>query len=229
VARQPHLRTPRHRIRRPTQSRHMMYFANPVSNSAVKGAMASRVIGFIDTPLQGNKRIEGVTWCADNGCFNDESFDEQRWWDWLQHHAIDACHCLFAVAPDVLGDAEATLVRSLPWLTKIRELGYPAAYVLQDGSDACVPPWDEFDVLFVGGTTDFKLGPIARELVREAKKRGKHVHMGRVNSRRRYRYAEAIGCDSVDGTFLVFGPDRNWPRLRGWIEQPSLFDGEATA
>ena len=50
----------------------------------------------------------------------------------------------------------------------------------------------------------------------EAKRRGKQVHMGRVNSARRYRYAEAIGCDSADGTYIAFGPDVNLPKVLAW-------------
>lgn len=65
-------------------------------------------------------------------------------------------------------------------------------------------------------------------LVAAAKRRGKHVHMGRVNSRRRWSYAEHIGCDSVDGTFLAFGPDANLPRLTGWITQSGLDFGAAS-
>ena len=41
--------------------------------------------------------------------------------------------------------------------------------------------------------------------------------MGRVNSLRRYRYAQAIGCTSVDGTFLAYGPDVNLPELLSWV------------
>jgi hypothetical protein len=28
-----------------------------------------------------------------------------------------------------------------------------------------------------------------------------------------------MGCDTADGTFLVFGPQKNWPRLRHWLAQ----------
>jgi hypothetical protein len=35
------------------------------------------------------------------------------------------------------------------------------------------------------------------------KRAGKWVHMGRVNTDRRIRYAAAIGCDSIDGTKWV--------------------------
>lgn len=92
--------------------------------------------------------------------------------------------------------------------------------------DAAGQTWDELDALFIGGTTAWKLGRHARTLVREAKLRGKHVHMGRVNSGARWRYAEHIGCDSVDGTYLVFGPDENLPKLLAWTT-PSLFGGAA--
>lgn len=199
----------------------MLYFANPCGD-AVIAAMVAGELGLIDTPGQ-RKTTEtnaahaaGVTWCADNGAFSDR-FDETKWWRFLVKNSKHAATCAFAVAPDVVGDAVATLERSRPWLGPIRRLGYPVAFVAQDGSEvAGLIPWDEFDVLFIGGTDDFKLGPAAREVVRRAKDRGKAVHMGRVNSAERFRYALFIGCDSVDGTFLTFGPDTNLPRLRRW-------------
>jgi hypothetical protein len=178
--------------------------------------MHAGTIGYIDTPAQGNKRPAGVKWCADNGCFSDR-FDEAKWWKFLTDNASDSASCLFAVAPDVVGDAQATLERSLPWLPKIRALGYPAAFVAQDGCETVGLPWDEFDCLFIGGSTEWKLGPHARAVIAEARHRGKWVHMGRVNSEKRYRYAHALGCDSADGTFLTFGPDKNLPRLKTWL------------
>lgn len=188
--------------------------------------MQNQQIGYIDTPAQGNVRPAGVTWCADNGCFGKGYPGDEKWIGWLAAHAGDAATCLFATAPDVVGDAAATLERSAPWLQPIRDLGYPAALVAQDGLEDLDIPWEAFDVLFIGGSTAWKLGPAVRAIVKEAKARGKHVHMGRVNSLRRYRYAEAIGCDTADGTFLTFGPDKNLGRLRGWIQnletQPEL-------
>lgn len=210
----------------------MRYFANPTSSRKVHKAMSSGTLGFIDTPAQGNKRPEGVEWCADNGCFNDKAFSYSTWWAWLEANAAHADTCVFATAPDVVGDATATIERSRPWLPKIRALGYPAAFVAQDGLEHLHVPWDEFDVLFIGGTTEWKLGAYVRTLVSEAKARGVHVHMGRVNSLRRFRYAEAIGCDSVDGTYLTFGPDENLPKLMHWVDvvgsQEDLFaiDGD---
>jgi hypothetical protein len=206
----------------------LLYFANPCGD-AVIAAMQAGELGFIDTPAQGNKRPVGVKWCADNGAFSDK-FDESKWWRFLVANAYAAADCLFAVAPDVVGDAKATFERSLPWLPKIRALGYPVAFVLQDGAIDELVPWGDFDCLFIGGSTEFKLGPDARHYVAEAKARGKWVHMGRVNSERRWRYADAIGCDSVDGTFLTFGPDVNLPKLLAWMrnnDQGALFGGVA--
>lgn len=202
-----------------------LYFANPNSPQA-RRAMEEGLIGWIDTPNQGNIRPAGIRWCADNGCFNDAKFDLDKWWRWLQKHD-DVEHCVFATAPDVVGDAAGTIARSAPWLGRIRSLGYPAAFVAQDGADKHPPPWNDFDVLFVGGTTEFKLGPTARQLIAEARGRGMWVHVGRVNSYRRLRAMEALGCNSVDGTCLRFGPDINLARLNRWLNrmhrQPGMF------
>ena len=203
----------------------MLYFANPCTPK-VQAAMLDGLLGYIDTPAQGNARPDGVTWCADNGCFGKGYPGSDVWREWLERNAPAAHSCAFATAPDVVGDAAATLALSLPWLPKIRALGYPAALVAQDGLEALPVPWDAFDALFVGGSTEWKLGRHARHLVREARARGKWVHMGRVNSARRYRYADHIGCDSADGTFLTFGPDVNLPRLLSW-STPHLLEASA--
>jgi hypothetical protein len=37
-----------------------------------------------------------------------------------------------------------------------------------------------------------------------------------------------MGCHSVDGTYLTFGPDTNLPKLLGWLDdqerEPNLFE-----
>lgn len=179
--------------------------------------MTAGLLGCIISPAQGNVLPVGVPfWCADNGAFS-ANFDEGKWWAFLLRYADRASSCAFAVAPDVVADAAATLARSLPWMPRMRALGYPVAYVGQDGQELSPVPWDEFDVLFIGGSTQWKLGPHAAALAAEAKERGKGVHMGRVNSRLRLRYAESIGADSCDGTYIAFGPEKNMARLFGWL------------
>ena len=87
-----------------------MYLANPCG-PAVIDAMCAKRLGYIDTPLQGNRRPEGVIWCADNGCFSDK-WDQAKWWKFLLDNAHDAETCLFAVAPDVVGDALAATIKA---------------------------------------------------------------------------------------------------------------------
>jgi hypothetical protein len=199
------------------------YFANP-STEPVRDAMRAGLLGLIATPRQGNNRLPGVAWCADNGCYSRGYPGDQKWLAWLARNAAYAGDCVFAVAPDVPTDASATLARSCPWLHRIRALGYPAALVAQDGRQHLPIPWDEFNALFLGGTTAWKLGPAGRHLTAQATERGMPVHMGRVNSARRLRYAQHIGCASADGTYLTYAPDTNLPKLLAWLRQ---IDGHA--
>jgi len=103
----------------------------------------------------------------------------------------------------------------------------PAAFAAQDGSEAGLVPWDDIEGGKLAGSTDWKVGPAAQQLAQEALQRGLRVHMGRVNSRRRLRIAEAFGCATCDGTYLTYGPDLNLPRLLAWLAEvhqaPSLF------
>ncbi len=176
-------------------------------------------LGFLLTPRMGNVfDLQAGPWAADNGCFSaGRSFDMSAYLDFLAARRHAVATCLFAPAPDVVGDAAATWRRSECALGQIRQAGFKAALVGQDGLED--PPWDAFDALFLGGTTKWKLSHTARDLTAKAKRRGKHVHMGRVNSETRLRTAALWGCDSADGTFLAFGPDKNTPRLLGWLDR----------
>lgn len=181
------------------------------------------------TPMMGNSLYHGRTWAADTGCFAaPHKHDNDKYLSWLHRHNDIAKQCLFATAPDVVGDAAATLLQSMPMLCAVRDAGYRAALVAQDGMEQCDIPWKHFDALFLGGTTRWKLGNHAAAIVQEAKQQGKWVHMGRVNSLKRLRFAQTMGCDSADGTFVAFGPDINIPKVRHWVQvlnsQPLLFD-----
>jgi len=110
---------------------------------------------------------------------------------------------LFATAPDVPFDWAETLKLSRPWLARIRGLGVPAALVAQEGMTPDGIPWDEFDCIFIGGDDAFKESGLIRRTCREAKRRLKWVHMGRVNGLRRMLIAHDFGVDSVDGTYLL--------------------------
>jgi hypothetical protein len=204
------------------------YLGTP-SGPDVRAAMSAGLIGCMTTPAQGNRIPDGAEFFCDNGKFGNGYPGDEEFFEWLAR-TVDrygADRCIGAVAPDVPFDAVGTLALALPFLARIRELGVPAAFAAQDGCDLLGVPWDHFDVLFIAGSTEWKTGPVAERLAREAKARGKWVHMGRVNSRHRLRIAEWFGCDSADGTYLAFGPDKNLALLRGWLDElhhtPSLF------
>jgi len=194
----------------------MIYLSGVISGSAAK--VKHPRFGYLITPDRGDKlpRTE-VKVAADTGCFtNLAGYSDERYMRLLVDMPVG--RTIFATAPDVLGDHLATARLAIPVLRLIRARGLPAAFIAQDGWEERSTPWDEFDVLFVGGSTGFKFRA-GREAVRVAKWRGKRTHMGRVNSLRRLRAAASIGCDSVDGTFLRFAPDVNIPRLLAWLTQ----------
>lgn len=144
--------------------------------------------------------IQEWPWAADNDAYL--AWDTSRYEAMLER-ITGRRNCLFVTAPDVVGDAAETLRRFWEWLPRLNATRQPVALVAQDGIENTDIPWDFFEALFIGGTTHFKMH--AEWLCAEAKARGKWLHMGRVNTRRRIRYAQSVGCDSVDGTnFSMF-------------------------
>jgi hypothetical protein len=191
-------------------------------------------LGALITPDSGyaiERLDEYETFGVDNAVFGGK-FDPIKFDALLCRISTGGYHysALFAVAPDVFdrnamrGDARATLQRSRPWFARIRRYGIPAALVAQDGLELILDeiPWDEFDVLFLGGSDAFKLGKANpqqwQRLIDTAKAKGKRIHVGRVNSKQRFQWAARIGADSVDGTYLAFGPRVNIARLTEWME-----------
>lgn len=182
----------------------------------MKQAMLDGKVAQITSPLAGNRALgaEGVPWALDNDCFS-ASWNSVRWIKGLQRRR-GIPNCLFATVPDVVGDAVKTLELWHKWHKLVEAFGYRPAFVLQDGCEF-IP--DGVRCVFIGGSTDWKLGRKVRELVKEAKEKGMWVHMGRVNSYTRAKYAKSIGCDSVDGTYIAFGPKINLPKLIKWMER----------
>lgn len=170
------------------------------------------------TPRMRQLPDPGVPWAADNGCYSrPQDYRDDVYLAWLERMAPFRADCLFATAPDRRGDAVATLELSVPVLPLIRALGYPAAFVGQDGAEyAGMVPWSLIDVLFVGGTDAWRHSDALVQLTAEARRRGKRVHVGRVNTRARLQYAVSLGADTADGTVLRFDPSRPMAR---WADE----------
>lgn len=147
---------------------------------------------------------------VDNGRFTD-AWTEPKWRFMLEFYGeLDTC--LFAVVPDCPFDSKGTLEWFWRYEGYVRDLGYPVALATQNGMTSETVPWDAIDCLFVGGDDEHKRGPEARNLMIEAKIRGKHLHVGRVNS------GEAIRdyfwmADSWDGRTLAIHPGQQYASI----------------
>ena len=81
-------------------------------------------LGFMITPNMGNKAGAWRYWGSDTGCFSTKgvrAFRREAYLGWLEKQ--DRSTCLFATAPDVVGDYAATLELAAPVLPEIRARG----------------------------------------------------------------------------------------------------------
>jgi hypothetical protein len=191
----------------------MLYLTGCIpSKPALQADLLAAGIGALLTPFsQRHTPSTDWLWAADNGCFASR-WDEQTWFRWLQSKSNPAS-ALFATIPDVVADHQRTVKRWHQYADQVQQLGYKAAFVLQDGASLRTMPMQQMDALFIGGSTKYKLSEDAQRIVSVCKMENKWIHMGRVNSQRRMQLAFDWGCDSVDGTYLAFAPDSNTPRL----------------
>jgi hypothetical protein len=189
-------------------------------------------LGRLITPRSGNsieKIVDsGCYWAADNDAF--KAWDVERFWLMIGKICqVDTSRLLWVACPDVVSNAQETINRWVEWYPQINALDLPAAFIGQDGLAAIADqiPWDDMAAFFIGGSDGWKLSAEAEYFAREAKRREKQVHMGRVNSSKRTRHAIEIGCDSIDGRSFSAWPDEKIPKGLQWIKKhkqaPSLF------
>lgn len=162
----------------------------------------------------------GRPWAADNDCF--QRLDVEAYWQMITKISrVDRSRFLWVACPDVVGNAQETCNRWFEWFPQLDYLGLLVAFVGQDGIED-IPdqiPWHEMAALFVGGSDKWKLSHAAENLGREAKAKGKWLHVGRVNSRKRIQHCLAMQADSIDGKSYSAWPDRRMPEGLKWIRQ----------
>lgn len=157
------------------------------------------VIPRLTTDLDATER-SGMPWAADNDGFGGFGRAQAVRYEVMCERIAGRDGLRWVTSPDVVGDHAATLELFGQYQPCLAEWGLPAAFVLQNGVTPEAVPWEDCAAVFIGGDDAFKLGPEARACVAEAHHRGHQVHMGRVNSLRRMRYAAELRCHSVDGT-----------------------------
>lgn len=171
------------------------------------------------TPLTNfNAQYPEERFALDNGAFSQ--FRPEHFRALLRKHADRRHLCQFVACPDVVGSAIRTLECFAHWLPALH--GWPVALVAQDGQEHLPIPWEHIHAVFIGGSTGWKIGDKARQVIKAAQVLGKWVHVGRVNTPDRFQYFEEMGVDSIDGTGLA-----RWSHMRSAIadRENGLFAG----
>lgn len=156
------------------------------------------IAGQLLTPLT-RYANSGGTFAIDNGAFS--GFDATAFKNLLAREAANRSRCLFVTIPDVVGSARRTLEI---WRHRAKFAQYwPMALVAQDGAEDLEIPWDEMSAVFIGGRDPWKDSQAAIDIVKAAKTLGLHVHVGRVNTAKRFRLFADAGADTCDGSGIA--------------------------
>jgi len=171
---------------------------------------------------------DGMEWAGDIGCESGPEYvkrcDPDAAFLWLDSMLPYRERCLFVTVPDVVGDAAATI--DAYWRWNQHFTGWPLAFAAQDGQERLTFPGDDWRVLFVGGTTEWKLSRACEGVIRDAQRLGKRIHIGRVNYWKRYAHFRRMpGSEewTCDGTRVRFeGTSRTLVAWAGYMAQPLL-------
>lgn len=156
------------------------------------------------------KRPPPRSWVYDNAVFEDHrngrAFDGDTWIAELPRVLEAERAPDFVVIPDMVASADS-LAFSLSWLPRVPRSTVPLALVVQNGMKPDAIPWDaRFDVVFVGGSVDWKLRT-GGAWAAAAHAHGKRCHVGRVGSMKRVSWAHAAGADSIDSSLPLWSAE----------------------
>lgn len=156
-------------------------------------------VGILNTPFSYKKPPFYLPFALDNGCFT--RWDEKEFFLMLRKVSLLREQPLWVCVPDVVADAEQTNKR---WHKYHHRIDFKKAFVVQDGHEPQDVPKEAYAV-FVGGSTNWKLNN-----AHKFKDASDWLHIGRVNTETRLRWAEEIGADSVDGTGFFRGRKKQY-------------------
>lgn len=167
----------------------------------------------------------GCRFMLDNGCFSGK-FEFIQWLRNIEAACEFYDQCIGVILPDavildskgnfVKGDWLGTLHQFYAYIHILEEYGMPAAYALQDDHPIEKVPFDDIQCLFIAGSTVYKESAQAKEIGLEAKRRGIHVHVGRVSSIRRMEICDY--ADTFDGTTFRWQPAVKHARFDPYLE-----------
>jgi hypothetical protein len=179
------------------------------------------IAGQLLTPLTRYSNFGG-TFAIDNGAFS--GFDATAFKNLLAREDTHRTKCLFVTIPDVVGSARRTLEI---WRHRAKfAQHWPAALVAQDGIEDMEIPWGDMATVFIGGRDPWKDSQAALDIVKTAKALAVHVHVGRVNTAKRFRLFAEAGADTCDGSGIAMYDHMLDALVRemSGVPAPTLFD-----
>jgi hypothetical protein len=199
----------------------------PSNNSGIQvgylaGKFQSRIGWLISPESKWAIPPKWMPYAIDNGAYG--AFLRKEPWKpepffYLMRRAKEVHKPLWIVVPDVVGDAEATIIQWHEFSGQVREYSpnVPLAFAVQDGMTPYHVPTG-VDVIFVGGSTEWKW----RNL-RLWTDNFPRVHVGRVNGERLLWAAHDAGAESCDGTGWMRRGEKRIGELTRYLEET---DGE---
>ena len=195
----------------------------PANNTGMTvGYLAGRWpgrIGSIMSPPDGWRTLpEWLPYAIDNGAYpiwkRGGIWDEDAFYQICAKAAFMHTPLWIAV-PDVVADREATLESWRRHHAKVSIFSPTLAFVAQDGMTPDDVP-SNADVVFVGGTTDWKW-----KTLRTWTANFPRVHVGRVNTEKLLWTAHEAGAESCDGTGWFRGDTNQLNGLLHYLEHSS--------
>lgn len=169
-----------------------------------------------------------LPYALDNGAFScwdqeNNTFDFEAWaqtqarWSQLLFWATSVPQRpMWAIVPDVPGNAEATMRQWKLYAPLVKESGIPLAIAVQDGMtiDDVLCLYPHADVVCVGGTTEWKWAT-AEQWCKDFAR----VHVLRCNSADKLYELEEWGCESTDGSGWAKGDRKRMAGLESWARR----------
>ena len=175
-------------------------------------------LGWLIGPRHWKNPREGVAFALDNDAYqsftNGTPYDFDAWLRFLDKVSATGMEPLWALVPDVVANKDKTLEQWAKYSPLVMERGWRTALAVQDGMTNFEAFDCHADILFVGGTTEWKWDTAhiwCRQFPR--------IHIGRVRSQR-LPYCLQIGAESCDGTGWFRESVRGRParQLEAWLE-----------
>lgn len=176
-------------------------------------------LGHLYSPGGARGPFEHLPYALDNGAYgamkNGRPFDEDAFEAHVEWAAGKEIAPMWLAVPDVVGDSEATVRAWQARAPQLRErFGWDLALCVQDGMTPETVRELEPDVIFVGGTTDWKWSTVPGWCAAFPR-----VHVGRCNSPKRLYECAGYGVESVDGTGWFRGDQKQYRGLHDFIKQ----------